>query len=344
MIHTPSLTPTIVPVPSFGLVYPESFPFYNRSSVYIKQMTALEEDILLGVSNYQDGSLIDKLVASCVVEPAITVEQSKKLLAGDKEAILLALRVTGYGQLLNFKIPCPSCEKETEIEIDLGSTTIQQLGGDYGPEELTQPVPNQNMFEVVLPISKKQVTFKFPTEVKLIMNFSNPEDSFVIPDTLRNIYQQIIAVDGNEDKTHIRNSIGNLKVADSSWLRNYYNSIKPFVDLNYLFACTCGYREHVSLICDNTIFHIQPKDREGVWLEPWFLLGYYYGMSWETYLNYPVYYRRWLIERINKEIKSANEKQQDIPTKAPHDNTEQIRAMASKVKTNMTNARMQRFT
>jgi hypothetical protein len=50
-------------------------------------------------------------------------------------------------------------------------------------------------------------------------------------------------------------------------------------------------------------------------------------MTWETYKKFPVAYRRWLVERMNKEITKAVENNQEPPTKAPHQNTNEIRAL-----------------
>lgn len=67
-------------------------------------------------------------------------------------------------------------------------------------------------------------------------------------------------------------------------------------------------------------------------------------MSWETYYTYPVAYKRWLIKRIEKEIKQSGEKGDDIPSKAPHHNTPDIRQLTGKTKAHAPNARGQRFT
>jgi len=67
-------------------------------------------------------------------------------------------------------------------------------------------------------------------------------------------------------------------------------------------------------------------------------------MSYEEYRDFPVEYKRWLVDRINKEIKAASDNKADIPTKAPHHNTPDIRTMTGKTKPFTPNARMQRFT
>jgi hypothetical protein len=79
-------------------------------------------------------------------------------------------------------------------------------------------------------------------------------------------------------------------------------------------------------------------------MEPFFLLGYYFGMDWDTFYNFPISYRRWLIKRINDEIKKAAEAGNDIPTKAPHHNTPDVRQLTGKTKQFQTNPRTTRFT
>jgi hypothetical protein len=67
-------------------------------------------------------------------------------------------------------------------------------------------------------------------------------------------------------------------------------------------------------------------------------------MDWNTYLRFPVAYKRWLIDRIGKEISKAAENKNDIPTKAPHHNTSYIRSLTGKTKPFQTPAKIQRFT
>ena len=80
-----------------------------------------------------------------------------------------------------------------------------------------------------------------------------------------------------------------------------------------------------------------------VLLEPFFLLGYYFGMNWETYYNFPVSYKRWLIKRIETEIQKASKNNADIPSKAMHQNTPDARALAGKHRP-VTPNKLMRFT
>lgn len=67
-------------------------------------------------------------------------------------------------------------------------------------------------------------------------------------------------------------------------------------------------------------------------------------MDWNTYYNFPVTYKRWLINRINTEIKRASDHNSDTPSKAAHHNSPDIRSMAGKTKQFGQNGKTQRFT
>lgn len=78
-------------------------------------------------------------------------------------------------------------------------------------------------------------------------------------------------------------------------------------------------------------------------LEPFFLLGYYFGMNWETYYKFPISYRRWLINRINQEIEKAANIPNGNASKGYHDNTPDIRELTGKQRANPP-AKLRRFT
>jgi hypothetical protein len=78
-------------------------------------------------------------------------------------------------------------------------------------------------------------------------------------------------------------------------------------------------------------------------LEPFFLLGYYFGMDWRDYYRFPVAYRRWLIKRINDEIQKAAEAQNGQTSKGAHNNTPDIRSLTGKSRSQVP-AKLQRFT
>ena len=86
-----------VELPSKGLVYPEDNPLSN-GKVEMKYMTAKEEDILTNQNYIAKGTVLDKLLESMVVSKI----KIKDLIVGDKNALLVAARVLGYGKNYSF--------------------------------------------------------------------------------------------------------------------------------------------------------------------------------------------------------------------------------------------------
>ena len=91
--------------------------------------------------------VLDKLLESLIVSDI----NHDDLLLGDKNAILIQARISGYGQLYEAKIQCPSCAEEQEREFDLeeclrieeGSFDFE--GGKLGPGQPVGRVNPQKM-------------------------------------------------------------------------------------------------------------------------------------------------------------------------------------------------------
>lgn len=64
-------------------------------------------------------------------------------------------------------------------------------------------------------------------------------------------------------------------------------------------------------------------------LEPFFMLGYYFGMDWQTFYGFPLSYRRWLLKRVETEIQKASGTN-NIQTKGAHHNTPEARSLTGK--------------
>jgi len=88
----------IVDLPSKGYFYPETSPL-SSGKVELKYMTAKEENILTSQNLIKDGTVIDILLQSLIVNKDIKVED---LLIGDKNAIMVAARILGYGKDYDF--------------------------------------------------------------------------------------------------------------------------------------------------------------------------------------------------------------------------------------------------
>ena len=113
----------IVDLPSGGKMYTEGHPL-SKGTVEIKYMTAKEEDILASQNLIRKGVVLDKLFESVVVEEGLDIGD---IFIGDKNAILLATRILGYGPEYKAEVIDPSNGEPQEVQIDLSKIQIKDL-------------------------------------------------------------------------------------------------------------------------------------------------------------------------------------------------------------------------
>jgi len=69
---------------------------------------------------------------------------------------------------------------------------------------------------------------------------------------------------------------------------------------------------------------------------------YYMGFSYVEAFNMPIWKRVWFIERVNKELRAANDAKSGA-SRANHDNSSEARALQGMTRTE-TPSRLRRFT
>ena len=214
----------VIELPSKGLVYPKDNPL-SSGKVEIKYMTAKEEDILTNQSYIQKGNVLEKLLESVLVSK-INVND---LIIGDKNALLIATRILGYG---NDYVVEVNGEKEN---IDLSELENREFDG-------STLIEGTNEFAFDLPHSKTPITYKVITGrdekkierelagLKKINKNSSPE----LSTRLKYI---ITSVNGSDDTKDIRNFVDNFLLArDSRALREHIRETQPDVDLNVVLG------------------------------------------------------------------------------------------------------------
>ena len=210
-----------VTLPSQGLLYSKDSPL-SKGIIEMKYMTAREEDILTNVNLIENGTVIDKLLESLIVSPI----NYNDLLTGDKDAILIAARILGYGADYIFT------HMGEEINIDLTTIKDKQLD-----ESLV--IDGKNEFQFTLPTSKKEVTFKFLThgdeqkiekELKGLKKINKNKSN----DLTTRMKYVITSIEGDYERKTIREFVDNEFLArDARELRNHISKIQPSVDLSY---------------------------------------------------------------------------------------------------------------
>jgi hypothetical protein len=222
----------IIDLPSKGLVYPESSPL-SSGTIELKYMSAKEEDILTNSNFIEKGIVIDKLLQSMIV----TKCDYNELITGDKNAILFAARILGYGAEYPVEIT-DKYGKKINTTIDLSSLKNKEIN-----ESLF--IKGKNEFNFTLPQSKVSVTFKLLTssdetkineEIKGLKK-AKPQESFDVTTRLKHT---IIAINGDSNVEKIRYFVDNMMVGDSRALRQYINEITPDLDMTFSYEDSKG--------------------------------------------------------------------------------------------------------
>lgn len=231
----------IIKLPSKGLVYPEGNPL-RSGEVEMKYMTAREEDILTSQNLIKSGVVLDRLMQSMIVSPI----KYDDLITGDKNAIMIAARILGYGKDYDVEVACPSCGERSATDIDLTLMPSYEL-----PEDVDMVSPG--VFEFELPQSKRLVHFRLlntgddkriskQLEAQKKQNKLNGGVDRELTTRLKNI---IVSVDGNADPKYVSNFVENeLFAMDSRALRSYMKGVTPDQKFEIEFICShCGHEE-----------------------------------------------------------------------------------------------------
>ena len=217
-----SIPTEVIELPSKGLVYPEENPL-SSGKIEMKYMTAKEEDILTNQSYIQKGTVLDELIKSLIVSPGVKYED---MVVGDKNALLVAARVLGYGKDYTFTY---GGEEQT---VDLSTIENKHL-----LEHLY--VKGKNEFEYTLPSTGTKITFKLLTgydEKKINAELEGLKkiNKNASPELSTRLKYIITSVEGNTDSKDIREFVDNhLLARDSRAFREYIKEVQPDVDLTF---------------------------------------------------------------------------------------------------------------
>jgi len=233
----------LAPLPSSGKTYPLGSSLHGVDAVEIKAMTAKEEDILTSRALLKKGTVVSELIKSCLIDKSIN---SLDLLSGDRNALMVAIRVTGYGAEYNVEMECPECSVKSPHTFDLGALPVKRL-------EIEPVQPGTNVFEFLLPYSKKVVKFKFMTgrDEEEIMQLNEKQKKLALgteSNVTTNLLYSVLSVDGIEDRAKIAGFIKAMPARDSLALRNYVKDNEPGIEMKQHTVCNaCGHGEEVSM-------------------------------------------------------------------------------------------------
>jgi len=223
----------VVSLPSKGLLYPKEHPL-SGGQIEIKYMTAKEEDILTSRTLIQKGIVLDKLMESVIIQDGVKLDD---LLLGDKNAVMMATRILGYGKDYTVSIQDPDSGEKQEETFDLTKLEDKEID-----EKLFKD--RKNEFEFDLPASKVKITFKLLThkdeklvdeELKALKKFQ--KGSGVTSEITTRLKKAITSVDGDQTLKRINEFVDyELLSRDSLALREYLREITPDVDMSFTFV------------------------------------------------------------------------------------------------------------
>lgn len=212
----------LIPLPSEGKLYPN-----KKSKLRVAYLTAEDEDILTSPNLLQSGKYLETLVDRKILDDDMDY---RSLHVGDRNAILLWLRSTGYGSIYPVKINDPhNNNEEFETEIDLSHLNVV---------ELKQEPDENGYFDFTMPTSGDHVKFKLLTvgdiedienQVEYEVNTLGYEVNRTVTYTL---LKHLMEVNGNDDRNYIHYYIKNMVVGDSRAFRKHINSIESGIDMN----------------------------------------------------------------------------------------------------------------
>ena len=228
-----------VELPSQGLFYTENHPLHNKESIEIKQMTAKEEDILTSRSLLKKGVVLDRLIQSLIIDKNI---DASTLLVGDRNAIIIAARVSGYGNEYSTTVTCPSCGTEQKYNFDLNSANFVRSVFD---QNLGVTNNDDGTFTCILPRTQVTVVGKLFTgrEEKQLLSLKSGDG--LISKQLESV---IISVNGDSSPDAIKYLATNMPSFDSKHLRMVLKDVTPNIDLTQKFCCTsCGFTREMEV-------------------------------------------------------------------------------------------------
>lgn len=228
--------PTVsVTLPSRGKVYAQGSPLFMLDHVDIRTMTAKDEDILTSRALIRNGTVLTALLKACVTNRRIDPDQ---MVAGDRTALLIAIRNSGYGSEYDPEVTCPVCDAKFRPKFKMDKLELKML--DVDPIGV-----GLNEFEVELPVSGKRATFKLLTGLESAElertqeNLRRARGANAPEETVTSrIFASLVSVSGVTDRSEIAKFVQTMPARDSFALRTRMDEIQPDVLLTQEVTCT----------------------------------------------------------------------------------------------------------
>tara|TARA_B100000287_G_C20592916_1_gene764960 strand:- start:583 stop:1371 length:789 start_codon:yes stop_codon:yes gene_type:complete len=215
----------IIDLPSGGKIYGQGSPLY-QGKVEVKYMTAKEEDILTSTNLIKKGVALEKLLNSLILTPGVNVND---LVIGDKNAIMIAIRILAYGPKYPVEVTNPNnSDEKMKHEFNLTDCPFKEL-----PKDVDY---SKNEFKFKLPIAKKSVKFKLLTGIEedsitRELESKKKLGSLIESSVTTRLKYIITEIDGKTDKMEIGEAVENMLSKDSLSLRQELQRVSPDIEM-----------------------------------------------------------------------------------------------------------------
>ncbi len=241
------VTPTeFVELPSNGRFYNTSHPLHRQETVEIRFMTAKDEDILTSQTLLRKGLALEKFLQNVLVNKSI---DPSTLLVGDRNAILVAARITGYGSNYETNTPCPSCGNKDIFSFNLNDGSIYS-GDDLGDMEIHET--DHYTFTTTLPMTKVNAEFRLLTgedESFITRNNVRRKKTSALETSLTTqMARCIVSLNGDTDRSIVNQFVELMPAFDSRHIRSAIKRVTPNLDLTQAYRCSeCNHEQEMEV-------------------------------------------------------------------------------------------------
>ena len=236
-----------VDLPSRGQFYSSTHPLHGKETIEIKYMTAKEEDILTSQSLLEKGLALERLMANLIVNKRIKPDN---LLSGDRNAILIAARKSGYGAEYETKVTCPNCSEADTHNYNLDEAVVSLVPEGDELAELNVRKTENGYFAIDLEKNPVTVEFRLLTGKEETYMLRSAEKrkkkklaQQLITDQLK---LMIVSINGYTDKDLIEQFVDTMALTDVKILRKGAQEVTPNIELRKEFVCDqCGHEDEI---------------------------------------------------------------------------------------------------
>lgn len=209
----------VIPLPSQGKTYANKKP-----NVRVSYMTTADENILTSPNLLQSGEFLEILMNRKILEQEL---RYKDLLVGDRNAIMIWLRATAYGEIYPVTL-FDENDVPFDTELNLNELKTKNLGAEPDAEGL---------FDFQFPSSKDVIKFKMLTcgDSDIIETRLEQDKENKVPVNNMATYTMehlIVEVNGNRDRNFIKEYVNSIRIRDGKAFSDYVTSIECGIDMN----------------------------------------------------------------------------------------------------------------